>query len=524
MSYYLNPNNETYKSIVKSKRFVDKSELISFTNSCLNLYDSKYICISRPRRFGKTVNLNMLAAYYSMGCDSKEIFDNLKISKNESYKQHLNKYNVININMQEALSRSNNIHEMLNYIKKIVLWDFDEIYPNVRYFDRDILAFCFEDVYRYSKKPFIFLIDEWDCIFREYRNDKESQDKYLDFLRDLLKDKDYTALVYMTGILPIKKYGTHSALNMFNEYSMTNSGKIANSVGFTEEEVQELCNKFNMNIDTMRYWYNGYRLGKYNLYCSRSVSTAISSGEYDSYWTQTETYEALKIYIDMNYDGLHDAIKSLIAGETVEINTRSFQNDMTSFKNCNDILTLLVHLGYLGYIPESKSVYIPNKEVRDEFLTCIENGEMWSSTVAAINLSQDILKYTLSQNSRKVAEIIEKVHRTETAPTHYNDEQSLRYVVLLSYLYAREKYNIIQEMPAGDGYADIMLVPNFQNPDGIPIIIELKCNESSETAINQIKSKHYYDALKDYNSVLLVGISYNKKTKKHDCLIEKFDM
>ncbi|MDD6488736.1 MAG: AAA family ATPase, partial [Clostridia bacterium] len=417
---------------------------------------------------------------------------------------------------------SNNIHGMLEYIKKIVLWDFDEIYPDVRYFDRNILAFCFEDVYRYSKKPFVFLIDEWDCIFREYRNDKESQNKYLDFLRDLLKDKDYIALVYMTGILPIKKYGTHSALNMFTEYSMTNSGKIANSVGFTEEEVQKLCEKFNMNIDTMRYWYNGYHLGKYNLYCSRSVSTAISNEEYDSYWTQTETYEALENYITMNLYGLNDAVKRLVAGEKIEIDPLGFTNDMVTLTNRDDVLTLLVHLGYLGYIFQTKEVYIPNKEVRDVYVTSMNKSGQWKETVKFIKMSKELTKLTESKNSEKVAEVIEQVHRTEIAPIHYNNEQSLRYVVLLSYFYSRERYNIIQEMPSGDGYADIMLVPNFQNPDGIPIIIELKCNESPDAAINQIKNKHYYDTIKNYNKVLLVGISYDKKTKKHKCVIEEY--
>ena len=524
MSYYLNPDNEAYKSIIKSKIFVDKSELIAFTNSCLRLYDSKNICVSRPRRFGKTVNLNMLSAYYSMGCDSKEIFDNLRISKDQSYEQHLNKYNVIKINMQEALSNSSNISEMLDYIKTTVLWDFDEVYPDVKYFNRNILNRCLSDVYRYSKKPFIFLIDEWDCIFREYRNDKESQNKYLDFLRDLLKDKDYIALVYMTGILPIKKYGTHSALNMFTEYSMTNSGKISDSVGFTEEEVQVLCDKFNMNTDTMRYWYNGYHLGKYNLYCSRSVSTAISNEEYDSYWTQTETYEALENYITMNLYGLNDAVKRLVAGEKIEIDPLGFTNDMVTLTNRDDVLTLLVHLGYLGYIFQTKEVYVPNKEVRDVYVTSMNKSGQWKETVKFIKMSKELIKLTEAKNSEKVAEVIEQVHRTEIAPIHYNNEQSLRYVVLLSYFYSRERYNIIQEMPSGDGYADIMLVPNFQNPDGIPIIIELKCNENSETAINQIKNRHYYDALKNYNRVLLVGISYDKKTKKHDCVIEEYDM
>lgn len=524
MGYYLNPDNEAYKSILKSKTFVDKSELIAFTNACLKLYDSKNICVSRPRRFGKTVNLNMLAAYYSMGCDSKEIFDNLKISKDQSYEQHINKYNVIKINMQEALSNSHNISEMLDYIKTTVLWDFDEIYSDVKYFNRNILNRCFSDVYRYSKKPFVFLIDEWDCIFREYRNDKESQNKYLDFLRDLLKDKDYIALVYMTGILPIKKYGTHSALNMFTEYSMMESIPVSGSAGFTEEEVNELCEQYGENIDTMRYWYNGYILDDVKLYCPRSVSTSLSKHHYADYWTQTETYEALESYITMNLYGLNDAVKRLVAGEKIEIDPLGFTNDMVTLTNRDDVLTLLVHLGYLGYIFQTKEVYIPNKEVRDVYVTSMNKSGQWKETVKFIKMSKELTKLTEAKNSERVAEVIEQVHRTEIAPVHYNNEQSLRYVVLLSYFYSRERYNIIQEMPAGDGYADIMLVPNFQNPDGIPIIVELKCNESPETAINQIKNKHYYDAIKNYDKVLLVGISYDKKTKKHECIIEEFDM
>ena len=307
MGIYLNPNNDSFQMMLNTDTYVDKSMLINYTNEIFAT-EKRFACVSRPRRFGKSVNLNMLSAYYSKGCNSRKMFEKLKIAENKDWDKHLNKYNVIHINMQEFLSNSNSMDELLNLLERSLLWDLIEEFGDVRLFDDKNLSRTMKDIYNQKRMkdkdgnersiPFVILIDEWDCIFREHGSDKEAQKKYLDFIRNWLKDKNYVALAYMTGILPIKKYGTHSALNMFDEYSMTNSGKLSEYTGFTEKEVSELCEHYHKNPDEMRYWYNGYQINSsVHLYCPKSVISAIDMGKYDNYWSRTETYEALaKIY------------------------------------------------------------------------------------------------------------------------------------------------------------------------------------------------------------------------------------
>ena len=525
MGIYLNPRNDSYEEICNSDIFVDKSELISFTNNKIRK-SGKYICVSRPRRFGKSVNLNMLAAYYSKGCDSRKMFEGLKISGTKDWDEHLNKYNVIHINMQKFLSNSNSMDELLALLTRNLIRDFKKAYKHYEDIDYESgLSFCMEEIFAEENIPFIILIDEWDCIFREHRDDKNAQEKYLDFIRSWLKDQSYVALAYMTGILPIKKYGTHSALNMFDEYSMVDSGDIADYTGFTESEVNALCTEYGLNIEQMRYWYDGYKLNtNTHLYCPRSVVASISRKRYDSYWSKTETFEALSKYIAFDFDGLNEAVSLLLAGESIPVDIRSFQNDMYSMQRKDDILTLLVHLGYLGYLFDTKEVYIPNKEVFDEFVTAMTVEGKWAKTIEAVQQSKELLKLTINGKADEVAEHIERIHRESCDPKHYNNEQALRYTVLISYFYAREKYTVIQEMPTGNGFADILLLPNFQNPTGIPIIIELKYDKSADSAIKQIKDRHYPDAVKDYDRLLLVGINYDKDSpdKKHECVNEEF--
>ncbi len=379
MGSYLNPGAFSFRGSLRSKIYVDKSELIARTNEVL-CTEQKYICVSRPRRFGKSMAANMLAAYYDRSENTDELFQDLAISKDRSYKENLNQYDVIKINMQEFLSMSGTIEEMLEMLKKYLVLDFRETFQDVQFRDENNLIQVMKDVFSYTKCPFVILIDEWDCLFREYKQDKEAQKKYLDFLRAWLKDKDYVALAYMTGILPIKKYGSHSALNMFTEYSMTNPREMAEYFGFTEQEVKKLCDRFRRNFEETRAWYDGYELvavdGEekvcYSMYSPKSVVDAMLSGVFDNYWNQTETYEALKAYIKLNFDGLKDAVIRMLAGERVQINTGTFSNDMTNFQGKDDVLTLLIHLGYLSYHWGDKTVTIPNKEVSnfsDVFLT-----------------------------------------------------------------------------------------------------------------------------------------------------------
>jgi len=538
MGIYLNPGSEKFQTSLRSEIYVDKSELIAYINSKIRT-EQKYICVSRPRRFGKSMAFGMLAAYYGCEEDTDSLFMNLNISKMLSYQEHRNKYDVIAINMQAFLTKSNNIEEMLSLLQMRVIKELRRKYQ-IEEMDTKHLDWAMEEVFAFTNHPFIILIDEWDCIFREYKDDINSQKKYLDFLRLWLKDQDYVGLAYMTGILPIKKYGTHSALNMFGEYSMAKPKQFASYFGFTEDEVKELCMKYQMNFLETKAWYDGYHFdlsldtiaetdeiikeGKQNnisVYSPKSVVEAMLYQKFDNYWNQTETYEALKAYIQMNYDGLKDSVIKMLSGGSVKIRTGTFANDMTTFNSKDDVLTLLVHLGYLTYNAKSKMVSIPNKEVREEYRNAI-NVIGWNEVMRSINASQNLLQSLWDMDEASVAQGIERVHQ-EVSILQYNDENALSYTIGLAFYAAREYYMMVRELPAGKGYADICMIPYKLNHPAI--IIELKWDQSVQGAIAQIKEKQYIKALEGYSGeIMLVGINYDRKSKTHECRIESLSI
>lgn len=520
MGIYLNSGNENFKIAKNSKIYIDKSELISYTNSVLRT-EQRYLCVSRPRRFGKSMTANMLAAYYSKEVDSTELFQDLKISQNPSFAQHLNQYNVIFLNMQSFFSRTNDVTAMQQLIEKSVLRDLRKTYPNVDYLDPDDLISSLLDIYTETSDSFIFIIDEWDCIFREYKTDADAQKLYLDFIRRLLKDQSYVSLAYMTGILPIKKYGSHSALNMFDEFSMANPGPLAPFVGFTDSEVRELCTIHCMDFAEIKHWYDGYHFSNaVNIYNPRSVVSAMLTQSYDNFWNKTETFEALRDYIIMNYDGLKDAIIELLAGARKKINTNTFSNDMTTFHSADDVLTLLIHLGYLGYDFSTKEVYIPNSEISSEFYSAVSSTN-WNTVIDSLKKSETLLNATINKNCKQVASIIAETHM-ETSILTYNDENALSYTLSLAYYSAREYYISFRELPTGHGFADIVFIPRKHYPDKPALVIELKWNKSAESALKQIQDKHYTHSLESYTGkILLVGINYNPQTKEHQCIIEE---
>ena len=528
MGSYLNPGNASFRNSLRSKIYVDKSGLIARINELI-CTEQRYVCVSRPRRFGKSMAANMLAAYYEREENSAELFDDLRISKETSYKEYLNKYDVIKINMQEFLSVTSSVDEMLERLKKYLLFDLLEAYGNLRFRDENDLIQVMKDIFAKTKYPFVILIDEWDCLFREYKQDRDAQKKYLDFLRVWLKDQDYVALAYMTGILPIKKYGSHSALNMFTEYSMTNPREMAEFFGFTQTEVKMLCSKYSRSFEETKAWYDGYELVTiegsqeiiYSMYSPKSVVDAMLSGVFDNYWNQTETYEALKTYIRLNYDGLKDAIIKMLGGEKVQINTGTFSNDMATFQGKDDVLTLLVHLGYLSYHWPEKTVYIPNKEVSQEYINAISTME-WTEVINSVENSRKLLEALWKMDSDTVAKGIDKVHQ-EVSILQYNDENSLSCTINLAFYFAKEYYTVVRELPSGKGFADICFIPRKLHLDKPAAVIELKWNKSVDGAIGQIRDQQYCEALKDYHGdLLLVGINYDKKTKTHECVIEKF--
>ena len=522
MGIYLNPKNHIFQEAVNGKIYVDKTELIECTNQCIKT-PQKFICISRPRRFGKSMAAYMLAAYYGKDCDSSELFAPYKIAKAQDYRKHLNQYNVIMLNIQDFLSVTSSVAEMLSFLQKRVIRELKRKYPDVLEEEEDILSFVLEDIYSETDESFIFIIDEWDCILRDRQYSEDDQKKYLDFIRNLLKDKAYVSLAYMTGILPIKKYGTHSALNMFDEYSMTRPFEYASFIGFTEPEVKELCETYQVDYDTMKSWYDGYVFPDIgHIYNPKSVVDSIRRNSFANYWTQTETYEALKIYIDLNYDGLKDAIIQMLGGDRVAIRTERFQNDMTTFHSKDDVLTLLIHLGYLAYDSEHSEVFIPNAEIRGEFRNAIQ-GEHWKEVIDALEQSDRLLTATWNQDEETVAAILDTVHSENTSILTYNDENSLSCVISIAFYNSMREYMKIRELPTGKGFADIVYLPK-KDSDKPAMIVELKYDASAEGAIAQIKNKKYVESLKEYHgNLLLVGINYDKTSKKHTCMIQKWE-
>ena len=524
MGIYLNPGNEGFRKSLRSEIYIDKTGLIAYTNKVIDTRQ-QFICVSRPRRFGKSMAAEMLAAYYSQGCDSHEMFQGLEIAKYPSFEEHLNQYNVLFLNMQRFLSRAGSAKDVPAYLQSVVLEELKDTYGELIKVSENSLSCALERIFADRQKGFIFIIDEWDCIFREKQEDKTAQIVYLDFLRDLFKDQPYVNLVYMTGILPIKKYGTHSALNMFSEFSMTSPKRLAEYVGFTESEVQTLCTRFNMDFEETKRWYDGYQFrNEGHIYSPKSVVDAMLNEEFSSYWTQTETYEALQVYIDLNFDGLKDAVIQMLGGEKVKINPAHFTNDMTTFKTKDDVLTLLIHLGYLGYDAEKQQVFIPNEEVRGEFVNAIEVSN-WQEVMDSITASEALLEATLDRDTATVAKGLDAVHMDTASILSYNNENSLSCVISLAYYSARNYYYLKRELPAGKGFADMVFTPRSNSPDKPAMIVELKWNQSAEGAIQQVKDKQYVKALEDYSgTVFLVGINYNKETKQHECLIETIEV
>lgn len=518
MGIYLNPGNDLFAQALSSEIYVDKSMLIRLTNERLNSND-RHICISRPRRFGKSMAANMLVAYYSRNCDSKELFSSLAIADTLDFENHLNKYNVIHLDMTRFASKAPDVKGMIDRLELTLKQELSELCADISYPDFYSSDEILTLIYNKHRIPFVFIIDEWDCVFRIHKNDTEGQTAYLDYLKILLKDRPYVALDYATGILPVKKYGQHSALNMYCEYSIIDAEPFAEYMGFTESEVQGLCRRFDMPFDEMKGWYNGYHVGDTSIYNPQSVVNACLRKRFSNYWTKTETFEALKIYIQLDMDGLRNDIIRMIAGEQVSVNTNKFQNDMVTMNSADDVITLLIHLGYLTYDYEKNVAWIPDKEVRQEFINCIEDGG-WEEVMNSLRRSDELLKATLSGDSDTVAKILEEVHQQNTSIISYNNELSLSVTLALAYYSAKNSYEIFREFPSGKGFADLTFIPR-RGVDFPAMVIELKYNNSADNAIEQIKEKNYTEKLSAFSGeILLVGISYND-SKGHSCIIEK---
>ena len=526
MALYLNVGNESFQESLNSIIYVDKSPLIEILNRSIKT-KNKYFCLSRPRRFGKSVTAQMICSYYAKGQDCSPLFDDLEIASFDDYKKHLNQYDVISINISDEFSRaSHNVKSMTDILTKSIVRELKEEYPNCAISSPEFLDLTLQEVYNYSKVPFVFVIDEWDCIMREKKEDPDSLKQYLEWLKAIFKDKPYVGLAYMTGILPVKKYGSHSALNMFTEYSMTEPLNLGQYIGFTENEVKDICKQHDVAFNQMQQWYDGYSFKDVpHIYNPNSVVNAATYKKFISYWTKTETFESLQEYIDMNMEGLRDDIVKLIAGEDVIVDVSTFSNDMVTFHSKDDVLTLLIHLGYLaikGSTNLGVIVHIPNEEIKLEFKTCVKNNNRYAGVYDLIKNTDVLLNDIWSLNSEAVAKIFDEAHQDHTSILTYNNENSLANVIAISlFLSTTNTYNVVRELPTGKGYADLVYLPK-PGVNKPALLIELKFDKSAQTAITQIKEKNYLQFFKDYKGeVLLVGINYSKDTKTHQCIIER---
>ena len=544
---YINKGNNDFRDIV-AHEYVDKSSLIPLINAMLNS-ENRYSCVTRCRRFGKSMAAKMLCAYYDKSCDSRELFRGLEAERDASFGTFLNKYYVISIDMTDFTTKYRGERNIVKLIQNRIIKEILGVFPQITAQDDDDLMDILYRISESTGERFFMIIDEWDAILREMGTDESVTTSYVDLLRRLFKGSGSNTVfagAYLTGILPIKKYNTESALNNFREYTMIRPGKMSEVLGFTHEEVEMLCKKHGMDMNEMENWYDGYRIGKASrMFNPYSVMRAINDEEYGSYWTTTGAYDSVNTYIQMNFDGLKDDIIRMLSGEHVYVNTLKFQNDMRVINGKNDVLTVLIHLGYLAYDGDAQECYIPNKEVADEFLNAVEDTS-WERLVEALTASQNLLAATISGNSQAVAKGISQAHDEHTSILSYNDENSLACVLSVAYIWARNEYIIHREYATGKGYADLVMIPR-RNVSKPALVIELtneredsgacsryperggsrqsqlKFNHSADTAIDQIKRKEYPAKIADYTGdILLVGINYDKESKQHTCKIESY--
>ena len=534
MGTYINKGNKAFRDIV-SHEYVDKTSLIPLINASLNS-ENRYSCVTRCRRFGKSMAAKMLCAYYDKSCDSRELFHGLKAEQDRSFETYLNKYNVLYLDVTSFTARPEMRKNIVRTIQEEIIYELKEAFPDVKYKDNSDLMDVLSSIHQSTGEKFFFIIDEWDAICREFperqklKGDPETVtptilDEYVMLLRRLFKTQDSDRVfagAYLTGILPIKKYNTESAMNNFREYSMITPGRLASSLGFTHDEVVALCQKYDMNITDMESWYDGYRIGsESHIYNPYSVMRAIENDWYQSYWASTGAYDSVKTYIQMNFDGLKDDIIRMLSGESIPVITTKFQNDMNVINSRNDVLTVLIHLGYLAYNRDTNRCYIPNKEVADEMNNAVQSTE-WSQLAKTLENSQHLLDATIAGNENAVAKAIDLAHDENTSILAYNDENSLACVITVAYIWARNEYVIHREYATGKGYADLVMIPR-RNVSKPAIVIELKFNNTADTAIDQIKRKQYPAKIAEYTGdILLVGISYDRDSKLHTCKIERY--
>lgn len=557
MGDILNPvSSNSFVDLVAFKDedvFVDKTDFIAKMSENINK-NKRLFAVTRPRRFGKTVTAHMLLAYYSKAYAGQHIFDGLKITNKEhraSYEKHLNKYDVIYLDMntirdnyiaytEDEDLQVNGVSTLVDYLKYTIIEDLKENEDYARVIGKSQkvgkknLTAALKAVCEYTKERFIMIMDEWDLVSRDYRDDKQLQKDFIDFLRSLFKSDGGLgcfALAYLTGILPIKKYNSQSALNTFKEYNMLRPVPYEDYFGFTEGDVAEIVKSPRCGIShqELKEWYEGYKLNGKDIYNPNSVVSAISDGVCQSYWSGTSSNEEVVNLINMNFDGIKDDIISLVEGSTIQFNCQTFQNDMVTIENKDDVFSLLVCLGYLGCVDDGgddRTAYVPNKEIKTA-LAALVKSQPWFNSMPVIERSEQLFNAITALDADKTAEIITKIHNSPNVSLlNYNREESMVFCLISGLMWRTEReYECFRELQSGKGSADLIYAP--KRSISLPILlIEFKYGRSAEEAMDQIKKKEYFSRYRDGdypNDVLLIGINYDPKTKDHQCLIEKLD-
>ena len=517
MGTYINIGNEGFKSARRGE-YVDKSGLINVVNAAMGT-ERRFTCVTRSRRFGKSMAAKMLCAYYDKSCDSRELFADLEIANAPTFEENLNKFPVIYLDMTAFVTRYHD-DGIVDKIQQEVKADVMACYPDVQVTEEDDLMASLIKIANQRREKFVLIIDEWDAICREIPS---ALDDFVNWLRRMFKDviaNNVFELVYMTGILPIRKYKTQSALNNFTEYSMAKPGRMARYFGFTKDEVRKLAKQHSMDFDELEKWYDGYQMGtEPSMFNPNSVMMALWDGECNSYWASTGAYDAISGYIKMNFDGLKDTIIYLLSGGRVNVNTTKFENDLSIINSQDDVLTVLIHLGYLSYDRESRRCFVPNREVAGELANAVEDTG-WAGVTQALKQSEQLLQATLEGDAEAVARGVDAAHDENTSILSYNDENSLACVLSLAYYYAKNDYIVHRELASGKGFADLVLIPR-KNVDKPALVLELKYNKDADSAIAQIHRQQYPKKVAEYTGdILLVGINYDRESKTHTCLIE----
>lgn len=523
---------EDYKEIAKTRFFVDKTMLLDEVISSVAVDGQKYICITRPRRFGKSVMANMVGAFFGKAADAKEIFASLKIAKSAHYEQHLNKYEMIYIDFSRMPRNCGEYTQYMDRIQDGINHDLIEAYPDMELDAGRAVWDNFQAIFERTKNKFVFVMDEWDAVFHKDFISENEKKNYIEFIRNLLKGQAYVEFAYITGILPIAKYSDGSELNMFKEYSMATRAKFGAYFGFLDEEVDRLFEIYQQTVadpyitrEDLQFWYDGYYTkGGERIYNPRSIVCALSDNELANYWTSSGTYDSVFSYIKDNVAEVQDDIALMFAGETIAIDMQEHAATSMCLETKDEIYSAMVVYGLLTF--KDGFVKIPNKELMDSFAAMMKKEKSLGYIYNLANISKKMLAATLSGDVGVMAEILEYAHNTESPVFAYNNEIELAAVVNLVYLAARDMYRIEREDKAGKGYVDFIFYPLRKNMDAL--LLELKVDSTPEEAIEQIKNKNYGLRLKGKlgekamytGRIQAVGISYERKSKKHSCKIE----